>query len=125
MPSDFNFLDEIAPEIADLGRLASGYVEKDPSKCLAKLREFGECVILRHAAAVGEKSSGNKDSVEILSRLTCERSIPDEIVEILHYIRRCEPLEIAGGGGGSFRHVPASRWLFNLANGKPGFYQIV
>lgn len=99
MSSDFDFLEDIDPELAGLGRLASGYVEKDPSKCLSILCEFCEYVIRRHAAAVEEKSSANENSVEILSRLTSERSIPDEIAEILHYIRKCESPQIVGGGG--------------------------
>ncbi|WP_109671122.1 hypothetical protein [Roseicyclus mahoneyensis] len=51
--SNFDFLDGLDPELANLGKLAESYFQDDPSTSLIKLRQFGERMTRRHAALVG------------------------------------------------------------------------
>ena len=48
--SNFDFLEHLDLELANLGRLAESYFQDDPSTSLIKLRQFSERLTKRHAA---------------------------------------------------------------------------
>ena len=67
--SNFDFLDRLDGELANLGRLAESYFQDDPSTSLIKLRQFAERLSRRHAALVGVDLQPDDTQSDILRRL--------------------------------------------------------
>ena len=66
--SNFEFLDRLDRELANLGRLAESYFQDDPSTSLIKLRQFGERLTRRHAALVGSDAQDGETQADVLRR---------------------------------------------------------
>lgn len=99
MQSNFDFLDEIDRELANLGRLAESYFQDDPSTSLIKLRQFGERLTRRHAALVGSDVQNGETQADVLRRLQYERSVPDRVLDVLHHIRKLGNAAVHDGKG--------------------------
>ncbi len=54
MDTNFQFLENIEPQLMRLGALAERYFPDDPNTSLMKLRQFGELLAQNIAAQVGE-----------------------------------------------------------------------
>lgn len=86
--SNFGFLVDVDGELANLGRLAESYFHDDPSTSLIKLRQFGERLAKRHAALVGVNLQDGDSQSDVLRRLQFERAAPEQVLDVLHHIRR-------------------------------------
>lgn len=97
--SNFQFLDRLDRELANLGRLAESYFQDDPSTSLIKLRQFGERLTRRHAALVGSDAQDGETQADVLRRLQYERSAPDRVLDVLHHIRKLGNAAVHDGAG--------------------------
>lgn len=97
--SNFDFLDRLDGELANLGRLAESYFQDDPSTSLIKLRQFAERLSRRHAALVGVDLQPDDTQSDILRRLKYERAVPDRVLDVLHHIRKLGNTAVHESGG--------------------------
>lgn len=97
--SNFDFLDRLDGELANLGRLAESYFQDDPSTSLIKLRQFGERITRRHAAIVGIDLLEGDNQSDILRRLQYERAAPERVLDVLHHIRKLGNAAVHDGKG--------------------------
>ena len=97
--SNFDFLDRLDGELANLGRLAESYFQDDPSTSLIKLRQFGERITRRHAAIVGIDLLDGDNQSDILRRLQYERAAPERVLDVLHHIRKLGNAAVHDGKG--------------------------
>lgn len=86
--SNFDFLERLDRDLANLGRLAESYFQDDPSTSLIKLRQFAERLTQRHAALVGNTMQEGESQADLLRRLKYERSAPERVLDVLHHIRK-------------------------------------
>ena len=97
--SNFEFLNEVDRELANLGKLAESYFQDDPSTSLIKLRQFGERLTRRHAAMVGVELQEGDTQSDILRRLQYERAAPERVLDVLHHIRKLGNAAVHDGTG--------------------------
>lgn len=97
--SNFDFLEEIDPELCNLGRLAESYFQGDPSTSLIKLRQFAERLTKRHAALVGVEAQETDSQVDLLRRIKFERAAPDRVLDVLHHVRKLGNTAVHEGRG--------------------------
>ena len=97
--SNFEFLDHLDGELANLGRLAESYFQDDPSTSLIKLRQFGERLTRRHAAMVGIDLQVADTQSDVLRRLQYERAAPERVLDVLHHIRKLGNAAVHDGKG--------------------------
>lgn len=97
--SNFDFLERLDRDLANLGRLAESYFQDDPSTTLIKLRQFGERLTRRHAALVGSDVQNGEIQADVLRRLQYERSAPDRVLDVLHHIRKLGNAAVHDGAG--------------------------
>jgi hypothetical protein len=64
MQSNFEFLDQLDSELANLGRLSESYFQEDPSTTLIKLRQFSERLACRHAVLMGVDLAGGETQAD-------------------------------------------------------------
>ena len=100
MPSNFDFLERLDRGLADFGREAESCFNSDPSMCHAKLLKFCKRLLQSHAVSSGVKFDDDDSQVDILKRLKNEHALPQYVIDIFEYIRKCE---ISAGGGGDSR----------------------
>ncbi len=86
--SNFEFLDQLDGELANLGRLAESYFQEDPSTSLIKLRQFSERLARRHAVLMGVDFAQTDTQADLLRRLKYDRAVPDRVLDVLHHIRK-------------------------------------
>lgn len=97
--SNFEFLEDIDPELFSLGRLAESYFGEDPSTCLIKIRQFAERLTKRHAALAGVEILSGDTQSDLLRKLKYERSASDTILGVLHHIRKLGNSAVHEGTG--------------------------
>lgn len=97
--SNFDFLDSLDRELANLGRLAESYFQDDPSTSLIKLRQFAERLTRRHAAMVGVDILEVETQSDVLRRLQYERTAPERVLDVLHHIRKLGNAAVHDGKG--------------------------
>ncbi|MFB9221646.1 type I restriction-modification system endonuclease [Paracoccus cavernae] len=97
--SNFDFLERVDGELANLGRLAESYFQDDPSTSLIKLRQFAERLTRRHAALVGVEFQPDDTQSDILRRLKYERAVPERVLDVLHHIRKLGNTAVHESGG--------------------------
>lgn len=89
-PTSANFTFLVAHDrlLEHLGALAERYFTDDPSTCLLKLRQFGEVLAQRTAAAAGLYASTEENQVELLARLRDHGLLPREVGDLFHGLRK-------------------------------------
>ena len=97
--SNFEFLGRLDGELANLGRLAESYFQEDPSTCLIKLRQFSERLTQRHAVLMGLDLVEADRQVDLLRRLKYDRAVPDQVLDVLHHIRKLGNAAVHDGRG--------------------------
>ncbi|WP_434288837.1 type I restriction-modification system endonuclease [Celeribacter sp. SCSIO 80788] len=97
--SNFEFLDQLDGELANLGRLAESYFQEDPSTSLIKLRQFSERLARRHAVLMGVDLVDADTQVDLLRRLKYDRAAPDRVLDVLHHIRKLGNAAVHEGQG--------------------------
>lgn len=86
-PSNFAFLRQRDPLLAQLGASAERYCRADANACLLKLRQFGEAVA-QHVAAVHGLDLGNEArQVDLLSEVRRRQLLDGDVVNMLHLLR--------------------------------------
>lgn len=99
LTSNFDFLDHLDSDLANLGRLAESYFQDDPSTSLIKLRQFSERLTRRHAAMVGADIQDGDTQADILRRLKYDRAAPERVLDVLHHIRKRGNVAVHDGKG--------------------------
>lgn len=98
MKSNFAFLNQHWPALAQIGAAAETYVYSDPNACLYKLGMFGERLILEIFAfeKIPEPSYDNTHAnrIRLLKR---EGLIPKKIDDILYALRKTRNAAVHGG----------------------------
>lgn len=97
--SNFDFLERLDGDLANLGRLAESYFQDDPSTSLIKLRQFAERLTRRHAALVGIEILPSDNQADLLRRMQYERAAPEKVLNVLHYIRKRGNVAVHDGKG--------------------------
>lgn len=104
MSSNFDFLSVHDERLVTFGLLAERYFRDDPSTSLMKLRQFAELtarlVSANHATYRGPQESFD----EVLRRLSYDRTIPKEVSDIFHALRKAGNAAVHEGTG---RHAEA------------------
>ncbi|MCF3630145.1 type I restriction-modification system endonuclease [Thalassospiraceae bacterium LMO-SO8] len=99
MISNFEFLDYLDVELANLGKLAESYFQDDPSTSLIKLRQFSERLTKRHAAQMGIEIQDIDTQADLLRKMKYERAAPDRVLDVLHHVRKLGNAAVHEGRG--------------------------
>ncbi len=102
--SNFQFLNLLDEELANLGRLAESYFHDDPSTSIIKLRQFCERLTQRHAAKVGVEFENGESQSNLLRTLKFERAAPEKVLDVLHHVRKLGN-EAVHASKGDHRHA--------------------
>lgn len=97
--SNFEFLDRIDAELANLGKLAESYFHDDPSTSLIKLRQFCERLAKRHATQMGVETQAGESQTDLLRKLRFERAAPEKVLDVLHHVRKLGNAAVHDGNG--------------------------
>ncbi len=85
--SNFEFLEQYAPQLVRLGSLAERFFHQDRNTCLLKLRQFGELLAQLTAIQAGLFDAADEKQVDLLRRLKFDRIISIEVADLFHQIR--------------------------------------
>jgi type I restriction enzyme, R subunit len=86
--SNFDYLAQHDERLRVLATLAERYFSDDPNTCQIKLRQFAEALAQEVAARGGIFSSTQEPQVDLLRRLSFERLIPRQPLELFHHLRK-------------------------------------
>ncbi len=86
--SNFDFLRQHDPLLADLGGLAERYFKSDPTTSLMKLRQFGEVLTQHVAACTSLYDSTDEKQFVLLNRLWDRGALTPQISQLFHGIRK-------------------------------------
>ena len=85
--SNFAFLTQADPLLAQLGASGERYCTADPNACLLKLRQFGEAVA-QHVAAVHGLDAGDATrQSDLLSDIRRRQLLSSDVIDLLHLLR--------------------------------------
>ena len=119
--SNFDFLETLDRELANLGRLSESYFQDDPGTCVFKLRQYCERLARRHAAMVGIEVQNSENQAEVLKRLRHERAELIGSVFRLHVHGRSPCKAVAHYAAGRNSHpfqTEGSRKRYTVNNDK-------
>jgi type I restriction enzyme R subunit len=85
---NFAFLERHDPGLVKLGGLAEHFFPIDPSSSLIKLRQFAETLSRLVAAYNAMFVEGRESFDETLRRLTYERAVPRQAIDLFHHLRK-------------------------------------
>lgn len=85
---NFDFLSQHDERLRTLAALAERYFADDPNTCLIKLRQFAEALAQEVAAHGGAFVSAQEPQVDLLRRLSFERLIPRQPLDLFHHLRK-------------------------------------
>ena len=88
MDTNFQFLENIEPQLMRLGALAERYFPDDPNTSLMKLRQFGELLAQNIAAQVGEFDDPIITQYDLLNNLRDKKVLPYEVYKLFGDLRR-------------------------------------
>lgn len=86
-PSNFSFLAEHSPLLAQLGAAAEQVFAGDPNTTLIKLRQLGEAIAQDLAARAGIEFDRETSQIDLLYRLQRELQLDAEIATLFHTLR--------------------------------------
>ena len=86
--SNFSFLSQHYPEIANTFQLAESYIYTDPASFLVKLRTGCEYIVSRFYEKKGYFKYQNANFSDLLGGEDFKKSVPAMIVNLLHVIRK-------------------------------------
>lgn len=86
--SNFRFLEEKWPLLAELGEMAEKYLHTDPNTCMIKLRMFGETLSRYIMAEEGLEEPEEMTQVARLSLIRNDGALPGELINLFHSIRK-------------------------------------
>ncbi len=111
---NFEFLRLKWPELAGLGGFAEAYAHSDPSSALAKLRSFGEQMVLAvyHELRIPKLVRANL--IDLLDDTTFRNSVPPVVVSKLHALRREGNRAVHGNQGTANTALVLLREAFDL-----------
>lgn len=85
---NFQFLETHDPLLVALGAQAERYFGDDPSTALIKLRQFGEVLARRAAAAVGVFAGPDASQLDLINRLRDHGLLTPQLRQLFHDLRR-------------------------------------
>ena len=86
--SNFEFLNKKLPDLAALGEFSEQYTYADPSSSVVKLRLFSEkCVEVVYTILNLPKDS-NETLNDLIEKQEFQNSVPQTVIQILHFIRK-------------------------------------
>jgi type I restriction enzyme R subunit len=86
--SNFDFLSQYDERLRTLAVLAERYFPEDPNTCLIKLRQFAEALAQEVAARGAAYVSAQEPQIDLLRRLSFERLIPKQPLDLFHHLRK-------------------------------------
>jgi type I restriction enzyme R subunit len=85
--SNFAFLEQCDPLLAQLGTSAERYCISDPNASLLKLRQFGEAVAQHLAALHGLQADTETRQADLLADIRRRQLVDVEVIGMLHMLR--------------------------------------
>ncbi|TNF23867.1 MAG: type I restriction-modification system endonuclease [Deltaproteobacteria bacterium] len=128
---NFGHLAATEPLLAHLGAKAERYVFADPPTALFKLRQLGEVLAQRAAAATGLYTAPGESQVDLLRRLRDAGVLDREVGDMLHALRVTGNTAVHDATGAAVSRRDALRGLrlgwrlctwFQRAFADPGFH---
>lgn len=86
--SNFSFLENDNPKLAEIIHWAEVYLQEDPNTCLFKIGQFGELLAQTIADKGQVKIIKNEEQYELLKRLKTGHLINEDINDLFHDIRK-------------------------------------
>ncbi|WP_321343078.1 type I restriction-modification system endonuclease [Breoghania sp.] len=87
--TNFDHLQDLSPELHQLGLRAERYFVEDPNTSLMKSRQFAEYMVKEIAALSGFYDEESRDTTnDLLRRLSGSQVLPKEVVDVFHAVRR-------------------------------------
>lgn len=87
MKSNFDFIKQCQPKLAQMGSLAEGYCYSDPESAAHKLRNFAELYVGFIYKEFSIPLNGAKDFFERLENVAFTRIVERSVIDALHAIR--------------------------------------
>lgn len=88
MGGNFDFLNLEFPALATFGNQAEGYCESDPNSALIKLGMIGETIVDMIFDYTDVEEPSDQKAVTKINRLASEGYLPQQIVDVLHEMRK-------------------------------------
>src|SRR5262245_46316284 len=88
LKTNFVHLQEHDEQLVRLGMLAERYFPEDPNTSLLKLRQLTELLAQHVAANIGEFTSPEEATYDLLRRLQDQEIVPREIAQLFGEVRR-------------------------------------
>jgi type I restriction enzyme R subunit len=128
MGGNFDYLAQVDPQLARLGKLAEHYFHDDPPTSIGKTRQLAE-LFAKQVAARGNLDLQPRAAFEEVFRLLREGGLlPREVAELFHYLRRTGNAAIhenSGTLGDALTSLKAARqigiWFWRTFLGAPAF----
>ncbi len=86
--SNFNFLKDQLPDLAALGEFAEQYAFADPSSSVVKLRLFSEKCVDTIYTIFNLPKEFNEGLNDLIEKEQFQNSVPQSIIQVLHFIRK-------------------------------------
>lgn len=99
MSDNFSFLETDFPSLANLGRLAEAYRESDPSTSIMKQGQIGEFIITMVFKFDQVPEPYENKAINRIDALQREGLLPQDIVSILHILRKARNKAVHEGWG--------------------------
>lgn len=88
MKSNFSFLDNTFPVLAQFGKKAEAYLYSDSNSCLMKLGMIGETIVNLMFTYDSIPLPDDNKAVERIKVLSAEGLLTKDLVDILHALRK-------------------------------------
>lgn len=99
MSDNFSFLETDFPSLANLGRLAEAYLKSDPSTSIIKQGQIGEFIISMIFTFDQVPEPYENKAIDRIDALQREGLLPQDIVSILHILRKARNKAVHEGWG--------------------------
>ncbi|MER9280710.1 type I restriction-modification system endonuclease [Mesorhizobium sp. M0522] len=127
--ANFEFLEVYHEQLVQLGYFAERFFAEDPNTSLIKSRQFAELITKETAARTANYALGDREAFsELLRRLRTDRVIPQEVLEIIHAIRKqgnTAVHEFTGSHSEALSNLKLARalaiWFHRTFGGDPRF----
>ena len=113
--ANFGFLARYDPGLVVVAARAEQYFADDPVTCLMKLRQFGELLAQQIAARTGVFTTLDEPQAELLARLRREGTVPRDVLDVFHDLRRRGNVATHGHQGDHAEAMAALRLARQLA----------
>ena len=99
MASNFDYLADAFPSLANLGSLAEAYRQSDPNSSLMKLGMIGESIVSMMFKFDRVEEPDENKAITRIDALQRERLLPKDVVDVLHLLRKARNKAAHDGWG--------------------------